>query len=185
MVTDVLKSLDNNIEKAIEAFNRDLSKVRTGRANTTMLDGVRVDYYGTPTPLNQVAAVSAADPRLIVVKPWEKRLIPEIEKAIREAGLGINPASDSEIVRLPIPALTQERRKELTKVVNRLAEDARVAVRGCRREAKEALEAGGKAGKIPEDDVDANLKKVQTAIDNAIKRVEDILKKKQAEILEV
>lgn len=185
MVTDVLKGLDNNIEKAIEAFNRDLSKVRTGRANTTMLDGVRVDYYGTPTPLNQVAAVSAADPRLIVVKPWEKRLISEIEKAIREAGLGINPTSDSEVVRLPIPALTQERRKELTKVVNRLAEDARVAVRGCRREAKEALEAGGKAGKIPEDDVDANLKKVQTAIDNAIKRVEDILKKKQAEILEV
>jgi ribosome recycling factor len=185
MVTDVLKSLDSNIEKAIEAFNRDLSKVRTGRANTTMLDGVRVDYYGTPTPLNQVAAVSAADPRLIVVKPWEKRLIPDIEKAIREASLGINPTSDAEVVRLPIPALTQERRKELTKVVNRLAEDARVAVRGCRREAKEALEAGGKAGKIPEDDVETNLKKVQTAIDNAVKKIDDTLKKKQTEILEV
>jgi ribosome recycling factor len=185
MVTDVLKSLDANIDKAIEAYNRELGKVRTGRANTTMLDGVRVDYYGTPTPLNQVAAVSAADPRLIVVKPWEKRLIPDIEKAIREAGLGINPTSDSEVVRLPIPALTQERRKELTKVVNRLAEDARVAVRGCRREAKEALEAGGKAGKIPEDDVDANVKKVQTAIDAAIKKIDDTLKKKQTEILEV
>ncbi len=185
MVTDVLKSLDNNIDKAIEAFHRDLSKVRTGRANTTMLDGVRVDYYGTPTPLNQVAAISAADPRLIVVKPWEKRLIPDIEKAIREAGLGINPTSDSEMVRLPIPALTQERRKELTKVVNRLAEDARVAVRGCRRDAKESLEEGGKAGKIPEDDVDANLKKVQVSIDLAVKKIDETLKKKQAEIMEV
>lgn len=185
MVTDVLKSLDSNIEKAIEAYNRELQKVRTGRANTTMLDGVRVDYYGTPTPLNQVAAVSAADPRLIVVKPWEKRLIPDIEKAIREAGLGINPSSDSEIVRLPIPALTQERRKELTKVVNRLAEDARVAVRNCRRDAKEALEAGGKAGKIPEDDVETTLKKVQVVIDAAIKKIDDTLKKKQTEILEV
>jgi ribosome recycling factor len=185
MVSDVLKSLDANIDKAIEAFNRDLAKVRTGRANTTMLDGVRVDYYGTPTPLNQVAAVSAADPRLIVVKPWEKRLISDIEKAIREAGLGINPTSDSEVVRLPIPALTADRRKELTKVVNRLAEDARVAVRGCRRDAKESLEAGGKAGKIPEDDVDTNLKKVQTAIDNAIKKIDETLKKKQTEILEV
>lgn len=185
MVTDVLKSLDSNIEKAIEAYNRELQKVRTGRANTTMLDGVRVDYYGTPTPLNQVAAVSAADPRLIVVKPWEKRLIPDIEKAIREAGLGINPSSDSEIVRLPIPALTQERRKELTKVVNRLAEDARIAVRNCRRDAKEALEAGGKAGKIPEDDVEATVKKVQVVIDAAIKKIDDTLKKKQTEILEV
>jgi ribosome recycling factor len=185
MVNDVLKSLDAHIEKAMEAFHRDLAKVRTGRANTTVLDGVRVDYYGTPTPLNQVAAVSTPDPRLIVVKPWEKRLIPEIEKAIREANLGINPSSDSELVRLPIPALTQDRRKELTKVVKKVGEEARVAVRSCRRDAKELLEAAGKAGKIPEDDVESSMKKVQTVIDKSIEKIDSIVDKKQSEILEV
>ena len=104
MVSDVLKSLDDDIAKAMDAFGRELAKVRTGRANSNMLDGIRLDYYGTPTPLNQVASVSVADPRLIVVKPWEKRILPDIEKAIRDAGLGINPSSDGEIIRLPIPA---------------------------------------------------------------------------------
>src|SRR3569832_1782700 len=107
MVNDVLKDLDGSIEKAFEALHRELAKVRTGRANVAMLDNVRVDYYGTPTPLNQVAALSTPDSRLIVIKPWEKRLILEIEKAIRDAGLGINPSSDSDVVRLAIPALTQ------------------------------------------------------------------------------
>lgn len=185
MVDDVLKGLDAQIAKALEAFNRDLLKVRTGRANASMVDGVRVDYYGTPTPLNQVAAVSVPEPRLIVIKPWEKKLIPEIEKAIRNASLGINPMSDSEVVRLPIPALTQERRKELTKVVKGLAEDARVAVRKCRKDSRETLEAAGKSGKVPEDSVEQGLKKIQTVIDKAIEKVEGILEKKQAEIMEV
>jgi len=185
MVNDVLKELDANIEKAIEALQRELSKVRTGRANVAMLDGIRVDYYGTPTPLNQVASVSAPDSRLIVIKPWEKRLIPDIEKAIREAQLGINPSSDSEVVRLPIPALTQERRKELTKVVKRIGEDARVAVRAHRRDAREFLEQAGKDGEVPEDDVDQGLKKVQAVIDKAIAKVDEIADKKQAEIMEV
>ena len=114
-------------EGGAKVFQRELAKVRTGRASTNMLDGIRLDYYGTATPLNQVASVSVPDPRLIVVKPWEKRIIPDIEKAIRDAGLGVNPSSDGEIVRLPIPPLTQERRKELTKVVKRIGEDARVA----------------------------------------------------------
>lgn len=185
MLSDVLKGLDAQIEKALEAYNRELAKVRTGRANATMLDGVRVDYYGTPTPLNQVAAVSIPEPRLIVIKPWEKRLIQEIEKAVRAAGLGINPVSDSEVVRLPIPALTQERRKELTKVVKGLGEDARVAVRKCRKDSREVLEAAGKAGKVPEDDVDQGLKKIQTVIDKAIEKIDGITDKKQAEIMEV
>src|SRR5438874_7637144 len=106
MVNDVVKSLQSDLDKGIDAFKRELAKVRTGRANVAILDGIRIDYYGTPTPLNQVASVSAPDPRMIVVKPWEKRLIPDIEKAIRDASLGINPSSDAELVRLPIPALT-------------------------------------------------------------------------------
>lgn len=185
MVNDVLKSLEADIAKAMEALNRDLSKVRTGRANATMLDGIRVDYYGTPTPLNQVANVSVPEPRLLVVKPWEKRLIPEIEKAIRAASLGINPTSDSELVRLPIPALTADRRKELVKQVKKHAEDAKVAVRKCRQSAREMLEGAGKSGKVPEDDVKKGLEKIQTKIDDATKQVDVISDKKQAEIMEV
>lgn len=185
MVNDVLKDLEGSVEKAMEALHRDLGKVRTGRANVAMLDGVRVDYYGTPTPLNQVAAVSAPDPRLIVIKPWEKRLIPEIAQAIREAQLGINPGTDSDVVRLPIPALTQDRRKELTKVVKRIGEDARVAVRNCRRDARELLDVAGKDGEITEDDVEQGHKKVQLVIDKSIAKIDDIIEKKQAEIMEV
>ena len=119
MVNDIIKSLQGDLDKGIEAFKRDLTKVRTGRASLGILDGVRVDYYGTPTPLNQVASCNVADARLITVKPWERTLIPEIEKAIRAAQLGLNPQSDGEIVRLPMPALTQERRQELVKVIGR------------------------------------------------------------------
>ena len=185
MVNDVLKDLDASIEKAFEALARELAKVRTGRANVAMLDNVRLDYYGTATPLNQVAALSTPDPRLIVIKPWEKRLIPEIEKAIRDAGLGINPSSVSDVVRLAIPPLTQERRKEMTKVVGRIAEDARVAVRGCRKDARELLEQAGTDGDVTEDEVDSGLKKIQTVIDKAIEKVNGIIEKKQAEIMEV
>ena len=128
MVNDIIKSLQGDIEKAIEAFRRELGKVRTGRANLSILDGVRVEYYGTPTPLNQVASLAVADARLITVKPWERSLIPEIEKAIRAAQLGLNPQSDGELVRLPMPALTQERRQELVKVVKKMSEDCKVAL---------------------------------------------------------
>ena len=161
MVSDVLKSLDDDIAKAMEVFQRELAKVRTGRASTNMLDGIRLDYYGTATPLNQVASVSVPDPRLIVVKPWEKRIIPDIEKAIRDAGLGVNPSSDGEIVRLPIPPLTQERRKELTKVVKSEGESAKVAIRNLRRDANEHVK------RLLKEKIDA------------------IAEKKQAEIMEV
>src|SRR5436189_5504914 len=116
MVEDVMKDLKGNLDKGIEAFKRDLGKVRTGRANLSILDGVRVDYYGTPTPLNQVASLNVADARLITIKPWERSLIPEIEKAVRAGQLGLNPQSDGELVRLPMPALTQERRPEPVQV---------------------------------------------------------------------
>src|SRR5256885_5914906 len=113
MIDDIVKSLQGDLEKGIEAFRRELGKVRTGRANLAILDGVRIDYYGTPTPLNQVASLSTPDARLIVIKPWEKKLCVDIERSVREASLGVNPSTDGEVVRIPIPALTQERRKEL------------------------------------------------------------------------
>jgi ribosome recycling factor len=185
MVNDIVKSLQGDIEKAIEAFRRELGKVRTGRANLSILDGVRVDYYGTPTPLNQVASLNVADARLITVKPWERTLIPEIEKSIRAAQLGLNPQSDGELVRLPMPALTQERRQELVKVVKKMAEEAKVALRGARRDANEMLKEALKEGTITEDDEHKGLKTVQETTDKAVLRVDEIVTKKESEILEV
>ncbi|MES1165190.1 MAG: ribosome recycling factor [Verrucomicrobiota bacterium] len=185
MLNDVIKELQENLDKGIEAFKRDLSKVRTGRANLAILDGVRVDYYGTPTPLNQVASLNVADPRLITIKPWERSLIPEIEKAIRSGQLGLNPNSDGELVRLPMPALTQERRQELVKLVKKMAEEGKVALRAARRDANEMLKGLLKDGGITEDDERNGLKRVQDTTDKAVAKVDEILAKKEGEILEV
>ena len=146
MVDEILEECEDGMKKAIEAFKRDLSRVRTGRANLSMLDGIKVDYYGTPTPVNQVASLNVADARLITIKPWEKNMIPVIEKAIRSSDLGLNPVADSELVRLPIPPLTQERRKELVKQIKKMTEDARVAVRAARRDANDMLKDAEKDG---------------------------------------
>jgi ribosome recycling factor len=185
MLNDVLKDLQANLDKGIEAFKRDLTKVRTGRANLAILDGVRVDYYGTPTPLNQVASLNVADPRLITIKPWERNLIPEIEKAVRSAQLGLNPSSDGELVRLPMPALTQERRQELVKLVKKMAEEGKVALRAARRDSNEMLKELLKGGGITEDDERNGLKKVQETTDKAVAKIDEILAKKEGEILEV
>jgi ribosome recycling factor len=185
MVSDVLKDLQGSLEKGIEGFKRDLAKVRTGRANLAILDGIKVDYYGTPTPLNQVASLNVPDARLITVKPWEKTLIPEIEKSIRAAQLGLNPNSDGEIVRVPTPALTEERRKELVKVVKKMSEEAKVALRAARRDANEMLKEFLKDKQITEDEEKAGLKKVQDATDVGVAKVDEILAKKEAEIMEV
>ena len=185
MVNDIVKDLEAAIAKAHDALKRDLGKVRTGRANLAMLDGVRVDYYGTPTPLNQVASLSTPDARLIVVKPWEKKLCGEIEDAVRRSDLGVNPSTDGEVVRIPIPALTEERRRELTKVVRRMAEDAKVAVRNSRRDANEMLKEYKSSGDITEDDEKQGLKKTQDATDKGIAKIDEISTKKEAEILEV
>ena len=130
MINDIESDAEAGMKRATESFKRDLQKIRTGRANTAMLDGIKVDYYGTPTPVNQVATVQVVDARLITVKPWEKNMIAVIDKSIRASDLGINPVADSELVRLPIPPLTQERRRELAKTVNKQTEEARVAVLG-------------------------------------------------------
>ncbi len=185
MVNDIIKDLEAGVAKAHESLKRELAKVRTGRANLALLDGVRVDYYGTPTPLNQVASVSTPDARLIVIKPWEKKLCPAIEEAVRKAELGVNPQSDGELVRIPIPALTEERRRDLTKVVKRMGEDARVAVRAQRRDANEMLKEYEASGDITEDDAKNGTKKVQDAVDKSVTQVDEIIGKKEAEIMAV
>ena len=185
MVSDVLKDLQANLDKGIDALKKDLGKVRTGRANVAILDGLRVDYYGTPTPLNQVASVNAPDPRLITIKPWERSLIPEIEKVIRSSQLGLNPSSDGEIVRLPMPPLTEERRKDLVKMVKKMAEESKVGLRNARRDANEMLKEFLKDKDITEDEEKAGLKKVQEATDAAVTKVDDLVAKKEKEIMEI
>jgi ribosome recycling factor len=185
MVNDILKDLEGGIAKAQESLKKELGKVRTGRANLALLDGVRVDYYGTPTPLNQVASLSTPDARLIVIKPWEKKLCSDIEQSIRKAELGVNPQTDGELVRIPIPALTEERRRDLTKVVKRMAEDGKVAIRNLRRDANDMLKEYEASGDITEDDHQQGTKKVQDLIDKAIAKVDEVVGKKEAEIMEV
>jgi ribosome recycling factor len=186
MVNDVLKELQANLDKAVEALRRDLAKVRTGRANLALLDGLKVDYYGTPTPLNQVAAMNVPDPRSITIKPWEKSMCQEIERAIRQRSeLGLNPTSDGEQVRVPVPPLTQERRKDLVKHIKKLGEETKVAMRNARRDANEMLKEFQKDGEITEDDLTKGTKKVQEATDKGIAKVDEVLGKKEQEVLEV
>jgi len=177
---DCKKEMVNNID----AYKRGLAKIRTGRANLAMLDGIRVDYYGTPTPLNQVAALAVPDPRLITIKPWEKNMVGEIEKMIRSSDLGLQPQSDGELVRVPIPPLTEERRRDLVKSAKGKAEEAKVAIRASRRDANEMVKQLQKDGDVPEDDAKKGLKKIQDETDACIKQVDDILVAKEKEILE-
>ena len=185
MINDIVTDSEDGMKKAVDSFKRDLQKIRTGRANTAMLDGIKVDYYGTPTPVNQVASVQVVDARLITVKPWEKNMLPVIDKAIRASDLGINPVADSELVRLPIPPLTQERRKELAKVVNKQTEEARVAVRAARRDAMDMIKEAEKDKQISEDERKGGEKNVQDLTDKYIAMVDDIAKAKEKEIMEL
>jgi len=185
LVDDVLSEVEDGMKKAIEAFKRELGKVRTGRANLTLLDGVKVEYYGTPTPLNQVATLNIADARLLTVKPWEKQLLPIIEKALRASDLGLNPVSDSELIRLPIPPLTQERRKDLVKLIKKMTEDSRVAVRAARRDGNDLLKDAEKDKEISEDDSKSGQKKIQELTDKYVKVVDGIAAEKETEILEI
>jgi len=185
MINDITTDAEDGMKKAVESFKRDLQKIRTGRANTSMLDGIKVDYYGTPTPVNQVATVQVVDARLITVKPWEKSMIAVIDKAIRASDLGINPVADAELVRLPIPPLTQDRRKELAKVVGKQTEEARVAVRAARRDAMDMVKDAEKEKSITEDQRKDGEKKIQELTDKYIASVDDIAKNKEKEIMEL
>jgi ribosome recycling factor len=185
MINDITNDTDEGMKRAVEAFKRDLQKIRTGRANTSMLDSVKVDYYGTPTPVNQVATVQVVDARLITVKPWEKNMIAVIDKAIRASDLGINPVADSELVRVPIPPLTNERRKELAKVVGKQTEEARVAVRSARRDAMDMVKDAEKDKQITEDQRKDGEKRIQDLTDKYIAMVDDIAKAKEKEIMDL
>src|SRR5512134_2729114 len=175
LADDILKDLHDGIAKTLDDLRRELSNVRTGRANLHLLDGVRVDYYGTPTPLNQVATLSVPEARLIMVKPWEKNMIPVIEKAIRDANLGLNPQSDKDLVRVPVPALTEERRKEIVKQVKHKGEEHKIAIRNQRRDTKELLEGAEKDGDIAGDDAKKALDKMQKETDEGIKKVDEVV----------
>ncbi|HMV26764.1 MAG TPA: ribosome recycling factor [bacterium] len=176
---------EEKMKKSLETVRNELAKIRSGRATTTLLDGVKVDYYGTPTPLNQVGNVSAPEARLLTVQPWEKGMVPAIEKAIREANLGLNPQNDGALIRIPIPPLNEERRKELVKLGKKYAEEGKVAVRNVRRDANEHFKKAEKDHKISEDDSKDAQDKVQKMTDNYIKKIDEMLVIKEKEIMEV
>jgi len=181
----LLKDTSARMERSIEAFRKELGKVRTGRASFSLLDGVKVDYYGTLTPLQQVGTLSVPESRLITVTPWDTKMIGPIEKAVQGSGLGLNPSSDGKMVRIPIPPLTEERRRELAKVVRKMGEDARVAVRNVRREAIEKLKDRERKKEISEDVVKRGQERIQKETDAHVKKIDEILKSKEQEILEV
>ncbi len=182
---DIVNDQHARIHKTLDHFRQELMSVRTGRASLHLLDGVRVDYYGTPTPLNNVATLAVADARLITLKPWEKNLLPVIEKAIRDANLGVNPMSDKDLVRVPIPALTEERRKEIVKVVRHKGEEQKLAIRNERRDAKELLEQAEKDGDISEDLAKKTMERVQKETDEGVKRVDEMVAAKEKEVMQV
>ena len=185
MLDEVFKELRAGIEKAIEALRRDLSKVRTGRAHAGMLDSVRVDYYGVSTPLSQMATVAVPEPRLITIKPWEKGQVKHVEKAIRESDLGLNPMTDGEMIRLPIPALTEERRRDMVKLTKKNGEECKVAIRKHRRDANEMVATLDNDGDVSGDEADRAKKKVEDMVAEGIKQVDHVIASKEKDILEV
>jgi ribosome recycling factor len=184
-VADVKKNTDQKMQKSIETLKGDLAKVRTGRAHVGMLDHVQVDYYGTPTHINQVANVTLLDARTIGVQPWEKKMIATVEKAIRESDLGLNPSTQGDVIRVPTPALTEERRKEMVKLVKSEAEDAKIAIRNIRRDANEALKKLLKDKAISEDDERRAQDDVQKLTDKFVAEVDKLIAEKEKEVLTV
>jgi ribosome recycling factor len=184
MIEDIFKETRENMGKSIEDLKREFKKVRTGRASLSILDGIRVNYYGTPTPLNQMATLAVPESRLITIQPWDVSGIKEIEKAILKSDLGLTPSSDGKIVRIAIPPLTEERRKELVRVINKMSEEHKVAVRNIRRDANEMLKDLKKEGEISEDEAFKAQDQVQKITDDHINSVDQVTKEKEKEILE-
>lgn len=182
--TPETQSAVEKMGKALEAFKKELASLRTGRASLALLDNIRVDYYGSHLPLNQVATLSIPEPRVILIQAWDKKVVHEIEKAILKSPLGLVPTTESQAVRVPIPTLTQERRQELVKVARGKAEECRVGMRNARRDAKDALEKRKKQGEIPEDDLRRFLAELQKLTDEEVQRADDAFKAKEKEILE-
>ena len=181
----VLKELEVRMQAAIDALTREYGGVRTGRANAALLDGVRVEAYGSLTPINQLASVSVPDPRTIVIQPWDAAQMKEIEKGIAKSDLGLTPTNDGKVIRLTLPTLTEERRKQLAKTVAKFAEEARVAIRNARREANDRLKALAKDKKVSEDEERRGHEQIQKATDRFVAKVEELAKKKEHEVMTV
>ncbi len=181
----IIKDADDRMNKSIEAFRSELSKVRTGKATTALLDGVKVEYYGNMTPINQVGNLSVLDAHSLSITPWDKSVVPAVERAILEANLGFNPVSDGTNLRIPIPPLTEERRKDFVKLIKKYGEETKVAIRNVRRDANDHLKREEKDKKISEDQLKDAEDRVQKITDDHTKTVDDILKHKEKEIMEV
>ena len=184
-VADIRKGVEQKMQRSIDAFKNDLSKIRTGRAHTGLLDHIQVDYYGSPVPISQVANMTLIDARTIGVQPWEKKMVPVVEKAIRESDLGLNPATQGDVIRVPMPALTEERRRELSKVARSEAETAKIAVRNLRRDANEQLKKLVKDKEISEDDERRAGEDVQKLTDKFVSEIDKLVTTKEAEIMTV
>ena len=184
-IKDLVADARQRMDASLETVRRELAVMRTGRASLSMLDGIRVDYYGTPTPLNQVANLAVPDPTLITIQPWDPSVVHAVEKAIRQSDLDLNPQSDGKVLRIPIPTLTEERRKTLVKHAHKHAEDGRVAIRNVRRDVNEHLKKLLKDHEVSEDDEKHAVAETQKLTDQHIEKINEVLKKKESEIMEV
>ena len=185
MLQDVINTAKEKMKKSCAVYERDMMSLRAGRANPQLLDRIMVDYYGTPTPINQIGNISSPEPRLLVIAPWEAKMIPQVEKAIQKSDLGLNPSNDGKLIRLVFPELNEERRKDLTKVASKGAEDTKVAIRSIRRDAIEQIKKLKKNSEITEDDQRDAEEDMQKLTDKAVKEVDEIFAKKEKEIMEV
>lgn len=185
MTDAIFKALKDKMDKSIDALHREIAKLRTGRASLSMLEGIRVDYYGTPTPINQLASMSIPESRLITIQPWDAGVLAAIEKAVMNSDIGLTPTNDGKLIRISIPQLTEERRKEIVKTAKKIAEEYKVAIRNNRRDANEEIKKLEKDKTISQDDLKKSQTKIQEMTDKYIERVEDILKHKEKEIMEV
>ncbi|MFW6080611.1 MAG: ribosome recycling factor [Desulfosalsimonas sp.] len=185
MIDLIISEAGEKMGKTVDALKKELQKIRTGRASLNLLDDIRVDYYGTPTPLNQIASLSVPESRLITIQPWDPSAVKEIEKAIMKSNLGLTPSSDGKIIRINIPPLTEDRRKDIVKQVNKLCEEYRIAVRNIRRDANDSLKSLKKDGDASEDDVARAFDDIQKLTDEHVKQIDDLYKGKEKEILEV
>src|SRR5579883_453905 len=185
MINDLLRELAGSVAKSHDALKRELTRLRAGRASAALLDGIKADYYGTPTPLTQMAHINVPEPRLITVKPWDKTQVKAVEKALRESDLGLNPQVDGDVVRIPLPPLTEERRKEFVKIARKHGEECKVAIRKSRHDALDMLTQLEADGDASADDVDRAKKKVEETIQDAVKSVDGLIAAKEKDILEV
>lgn len=185
MIPEIKTKTRDKMEGALDFLRKELATLRTGRASLALLDGLSIDYYGTPTPLQQAATLSVPEARLIIIQPWDAKLIPGIEKAIQTSGLGLTPQNDGKIIRVPIPSLTEERRKDLVKLAKKMAEEGRVAVRNIRRDANDELKRQEKQAGLSEDDLRKAQEEIQKATDQVIQKIDEIMKKKETEIMEI